>query len=110
MDTRAHWEQVYSTKVPDRVSWFRPPLQTSLALIERAARDRSVSIIDVGVGASTLVDDLIEAGYGNLAVLDNSQAAIEVAKHRTFWRSSTIELKSRGVEIATSTGALPLLG
>jgi 2-polyprenyl-3-methyl-5-hydroxy-6-metoxy-1,4-benzoquinol methylase len=82
MDKRAHWENIYGTKAPDQVSWFHPHLQTSLALIERAARDRSASIIDVGAGASTLVDDLIGAGYKNITVLDISQAAIDVAKNR----------------------------
>jgi len=82
MDTRAHWEKIYGSKAPDQVSWFSPHLQTSLALVERAASDRSASIIDVGAGPSTLVDDLIAAGYDNLTVLDISQAAIEVAKKR----------------------------
>jgi 2-polyprenyl-3-methyl-5-hydroxy-6-metoxy-1,4-benzoquinol methylase len=90
MDTRAHWEKIYGTKAPDQVSWFRPHLQTSLTLIERAASDRSASIIDVGAGASTLVDDLIGAGYGNLTVLDISQAAIEVAKNRLGEASKSI--------------------
>jgi 2-polyprenyl-3-methyl-5-hydroxy-6-metoxy-1,4-benzoquinol methylase len=91
MDTRAHWEKVYGAKAPDQVSWFRPHLQTSLALIERAASDQSASIIDVGAGASTLVDDLIEAGYCNLTVLDISQVAIEVAKSRLGEASKSIQ-------------------
>jgi hypothetical protein len=66
MDRRSHWEGVYETKAPDQVSWFRPHLQMSLDLIERAAPDRSASIIDVGAGPSTLVDDLLVAGYHNL--------------------------------------------
>jgi 2-polyprenyl-3-methyl-5-hydroxy-6-metoxy-1,4-benzoquinol methylase len=82
MDTQAHWEKIYATKAPDQVSWFRLHLQTSLALIERATGDRSASIIDVGAGASTLIDDLIGAGYRNLTILDISQAAIHVAKNR----------------------------
>lgn len=82
MDTQAHWDKVYGAKAPDQVSWFSPHLQTSIALIERAAGDRSASIIDVGAGASTLVDDLIVAGFRNITVLDISQAAIEVAKSR----------------------------
>jgi len=90
MDTRAHWEKIYRTKAPDQVSWFRPHLQKSLALIERAASDRSASIIDVGAGASTLVDDLIAAGYANLTVLDISHVAIEVAKKRLGEASKSI--------------------
>jgi 2-polyprenyl-3-methyl-5-hydroxy-6-metoxy-1,4-benzoquinol methylase len=91
MNTQAHWERVYDTKAPDQVSWFSPHLQTSIALIERAAGERSSSIIDVGAGASTLVDDLIGAGYRNLTVLDISQAAIEVAKSRLGKTSNSIQ-------------------
>jgi 2-polyprenyl-3-methyl-5-hydroxy-6-metoxy-1,4-benzoquinol methylase len=82
MDTQEHWEKVYGTKASDRVSWFRPHLDLSLSLIERAAPDRSASIIDVGGGASTLVDDLLRRGYRNITVLDVSQTAIDVAKAR----------------------------
>ena len=78
-----HWDKVYGTKAPNQVSWFRPHLETSLALIERATRgDRSSSIIDVGGGASTLVDDLIERGYKKITVLDISQAALDMAQER----------------------------
>ena len=83
MDVQQHWEKVYGTKPPDQVSWFRPHLETSLALIERVARGNpSASIIDVGGGASTLVDDLIERGYRNITVLDISEAALDVAQKR----------------------------
>jgi 2-polyprenyl-3-methyl-5-hydroxy-6-metoxy-1,4-benzoquinol methylase len=82
MDTQAHWERVYGAKAPTEVSWFRPHLETSLALMERVAGDRSVSIIDVGGGESTLVDDLIAKGFRNVTVMDISQTAIEHSKKR----------------------------
>jgi 2-polyprenyl-3-methyl-5-hydroxy-6-metoxy-1,4-benzoquinol methylase len=91
MDIQAHWEKIYGTKAPDQVSWFHPHLQTSLSLIKRAACNQSASIIDVGAGASTLVDDLIGAGYNNLTVLDISQAAIDVAKNRLGQASTSIQ-------------------
>ena len=81
-DKREHWEKVYRTKTSDEVSWFRPHLDVSLSLIECAANDRLVSIIDVGGGASTLVDDLLGRGYRNITVLDVSQTAIDKAKER----------------------------
>ena len=62
MDAKAHWDTVYGTKAPDAVSWFRPHLETSLALIERMATNRSASIVDVGGGQSTLIDDLLARG------------------------------------------------
>ena len=64
------------------MSWYRPHLETSLALIKRAAIDRMASIIDVGGGESTLVDDLLEQGFQNITVLDVSQAAIDVNRAR----------------------------
>jgi 2-polyprenyl-3-methyl-5-hydroxy-6-metoxy-1,4-benzoquinol methylase len=82
MDTQAHWERVYGTRAPAEVSWFRPHLETSLDLIERVAGDRSMSIIDVGGGESTLIDDLIGRGYRNVTVMDISQTAIEHTKRR----------------------------
>ncbi len=82
MDTKTHWEKVYTTKAPNAVSWYRTHLETSLALIERAVDARSASIIDVGGGESTLVDDVLLRGYINITVLDVSQSAIDHTKSR----------------------------
>ncbi len=82
MDAKTHWEKVYTTREPETVSWYRAHLETSVALIERAAHSRSVSIIDIGAGESTLVDDLLARGYENITVLDVSQTAIDVTKRR----------------------------
>jgi 2-polyprenyl-3-methyl-5-hydroxy-6-metoxy-1,4-benzoquinol methylase len=82
MSSQEHWENIYRTKAPDQVSWFCPHLETSLSLIERSSRDRSVRIIDVGAGESTLVDDLLAAGYTDITVLDVSQRAVDVTKAR----------------------------
>jgi 2-polyprenyl-3-methyl-5-hydroxy-6-metoxy-1,4-benzoquinol methylase len=82
MDVRTHWEKIYTTKASDQVSWYRPHLETSLALIMRSISDRAASIIDVGGGESTLVDDLFEQGFRNITVLDVSHAAIDVNKTR----------------------------
>jgi SAM-dependent methyltransferase len=82
MDARSHWEQVYATKDPEQVSWFRPHLEQSLELIERAAPDRTASILDVGAGQSTLLDDLLALGYGKVTVLEISPTAMEALKVR----------------------------
>jgi 2-polyprenyl-3-methyl-5-hydroxy-6-metoxy-1,4-benzoquinol methylase len=81
-DSKTHWDKVYTTKAPNQVSWYSPHLQTSLRLIERAAGGNSASIIDVGGGESTLVDDLLVRGYQNITVLDVSQTAIDVTRKR----------------------------
>lgn len=91
MDTQAHWEKVYQTKAPDQVSWFSPHLRTSLSLIERAAGGRYASIIDVGAGAATLVDDLVARGYAKITVLDISRAAIELAQKRLGEASKPVQ-------------------
>ncbi len=83
MQRQQHWENIYASKPVDRVSWFRPHLKTSLALIERAAQgNRDAAIVDVGGGASTLVDDLIGHGYTNITVVDIAQAALDAARQR----------------------------
>ncbi|MGH9549606.1 MAG: class I SAM-dependent methyltransferase [Terriglobales bacterium] len=82
MDSQTHWEKIYGAKAPDAVSWYRPHLELSLDLIQRAAPQRAASVIDVGGGESTLVDDLIAHGYQNITVLDISRIAIEATKKR----------------------------
>jgi SAM-dependent methyltransferase len=82
MDAHTHWEKIYLEKAPDAVSWYRAHLETSLALIEQVAPERAASIIDVGGGESTLVDDLLSRGYEDITVLDISQTAIDANKKR----------------------------
>jgi len=82
MDAQTHWEKIYTEKAPDALSWYRPHLETSLALIKQAAAGCSASVIDVGGGESTLVDDLLARGYRNITVLDISQTAIEANRKR----------------------------
>jgi len=82
MDPKAHWDKVYGSKRPDEVSWYRPHLETSLALIAAAVPNRDAAIIDVGGGESTLVDDLLVRGYRNVSVLDVASTALDVARER----------------------------
>ena len=82
MKTQEHWEQIYRAKAPDQLSWYSPHLSASLELIQRASVSHSASIIDVGGGESTLVDDLLERGYRNITLLDISQAAIDANTKR----------------------------
>lgn len=58
-----HWESVYARKQPDEVSWYTPHLEQSLAFIRGAALPADARIVDVGGGASTLVDDLLALGH-----------------------------------------------
>lgn len=82
MQPKNHWEKVYATKSPTEVSWFQERAGLSLRLIEEAGIARDAAIIDVGGGASTLVDDLLGASYDHVTVLDISGAALAAAKAR----------------------------
>lgn len=85
-----HWDAVYGEKAADRVSWYRPHLDRSLAFLDVAKIERTGAIIDVGGGASTFVDDLVDRGYSNITVLDLSRAALEVATARLGDRASVV--------------------
>ena len=80
--TRSHWENVYTTKAETEVSWYQPHSRRSLDLISAAARDPAAAIVDIGGGASRLVDDLLARGYTDLTVLDVSEAALAKSKLR----------------------------
>jgi 2-polyprenyl-3-methyl-5-hydroxy-6-metoxy-1,4-benzoquinol methylase len=82
MDRKTHWEKVYTTKSHTEVSWFAEHIQTSLGLIGKTGADKASAIIDVGGGASTLVDDLSANGYQDLTVIDISGAALKIARDR----------------------------
>jgi 2-polyprenyl-3-methyl-5-hydroxy-6-metoxy-1,4-benzoquinol methylase len=78
----AHWENVYATKGEDEVSWFQENPAPSLELIATARLTPEAAIIDIGGGASRLVDGLLARGFQNVTVLDLSQSALGVAKAR----------------------------
>jgi len=82
MSDKSHWEKIYQQKSEREVSWYRPHLDVSLDLIREIALPKNARVIDVGGGASTLVDDLLDLGYANVSVLDISKAALEIAKTR----------------------------
>ncbi|KAG1682838.1 Methyltransferase-like protein 13 [Nymphon striatum] len=79
---KSHWENVYQKKGPKKVSWFQEHAETSLKVIQQHVSDKNAHIIDIGAGASTLVDDLLESGYKHIDVLDISDEALDIAKER----------------------------
>jgi 2-polyprenyl-3-methyl-5-hydroxy-6-metoxy-1,4-benzoquinol methylase len=79
---RAHWENVYTTKGEKEVSWFQESPAPSLELIALAGLSADASIIDIGGGASRLVDALVDQKIGQITVLDLSAAALDAAKAR----------------------------
>lgn len=81
-DYQAHWVKIYETKAADDVSWYQAHPELSLAFIQSTGITADASIIDVGAGASTLVDHLIAAGYDDITLLDISNAALEIVRAR----------------------------
>ncbi|ATE61735.1 MULTISPECIES: class I SAM-dependent methyltransferase [Betaproteobacteria] len=89
--SKSHWEQVYGSKSPNAVSWYAPHLDESLSYIRRTGVDLAAAIVDVGGGEATLVDDLLEAGYRDIAILDISERALEVCRERLAERSARVK-------------------
>ena len=89
VDRQQHWEGVYSGKSAEQVSWFQPHAVSSLRLIADGA-DANAHIIDVGGGASVLVDGLLNAGYRNLSVLDLAEPALAASRKRLGARAQSV--------------------
>lgn len=90
MTGQAHWQDVYSRKSPLEVSWYQPEATTSLALIARTGLGPDAAIIDVGGGASTLVDSLLARGFHDITVLDLAGAALTASRARLGDRARTV--------------------
>ncbi|MBC8455280.1 MAG: class I SAM-dependent methyltransferase [Flavobacteriales bacterium] len=81
MSNKDHWENIYSTKEIDAVSWYQETPVTSLNIIKALKLNLSASIIDIGAGKSFLADNLLNLGYNDITVLDISGNALnEVAR------------------------------
>jgi SAM-dependent methyltransferase len=97
MTPKEHWESIYASKSPDQVSWFQPRPTVSLDLIRRVAPRTDAAIIDVGGGASTLVDALLSLGYSRVTVSDiaaaglrHAQARLGAAAGSAAWRCADV--------------------
>ena len=85
-----HWDDVYTQKAEDEVSWFQPEAAMSLDLIARCALPPDAKIIDVGGGASRLVDGLLDRGFVDVTVVDLSAAALAKARARLGERAQPV--------------------
>lgn len=90
-DRKKHWENIYSTKQLNEVSWYQPTPEATLKFIKELNIPLTASIIDIGGGDSFLIDNLLELGYENLTVLDISKKAIERAKTRLRDKSRSVK-------------------
>ncbi len=90
MSKEDHWYKVYTSNPPEKQGWYEPHLQTSLTWIKGLSLAADAPIIDAGGGASTLVDDLLDAGYRAITVLDLSATALSAAKERLGRRAEMV--------------------
>lgn len=88
---QAHWDNAYATKGEAGVSWFQETPALSLELIRQAGAGPASSIVDIGGGASRLVDALLREGVGSITVLDISPAALDAAKARLGAAANAVE-------------------
>ena len=90
VDRQAHWESVYGTKGEHEVSWFQENPAASLDLIAATGVKSAASIVDIGGGASRLVDGLLDKGFEAVTILDLSEQALSAAKARLGARASEV--------------------
>ena len=109
-DRHAHWQNVYRTKRGDSVSGFRPHLEVSLDLLGAGGMAAASRVIDIGGGASTLVDDLLARGLRHVSVLDVSEEALAHARQRLAKRADLVRCLAGDVlEVALPSGGIRFL-
>ena len=91
MSRREHWDRVFTEKAVNSVTWYQARPDLSLALIERAKVAPDAAIIDIGGGASTLVDHLLDAGYRDIEVLDIAASALAHSRERLATKAETVQ-------------------
>jgi len=103
-NSRSHWESVYAKRAPDEVSWYQSHPDCSLALLEAAGATPTSRIVDVGGGASRLVDCLVDSGYVDLTVLDIAPRALARAKERLGERAKSVRWIEADITAFVPTG------
>lgn len=87
---KSHWEDVYITKDPTELSWYQGAPQKSLQMISATGVGQKAALIDIGGGASTLVDNLLDSGFDDVTVLDIASAALVRSRARLGDRAKTV--------------------
>ena len=90
-ERQTHWENVYTTKSEKEVSWFQETPSPTLELLALIGATSRSAVIDVGGGASRLVDSLVSQGYDDVTVLDLSTAALAAAKARLAGKADRVQ-------------------
>jgi 2-polyprenyl-3-methyl-5-hydroxy-6-metoxy-1,4-benzoquinol methylase len=90
MNTKTHWEHIYEKKGPTQVSWYQEHAQFSLQYIRNTGIRKTDHIIDIGGGASTLVDDLVSDGFEHITILDISATALKLSREHLGSRAANV--------------------
>ena len=90
MQTREHWDEVYRTKASTAVSWYQPSPEPSLRALDQFVSGKSDSLVDVGGGASSLVDELLDRGWTDATVLDVAASGLKVSQQRLGERAKRV--------------------
>lgn len=88
---KGHWQSVYDATSPEAVSWYQAEPSPSLGALDRLAAGPGTSLIDIGGGASRLVDALLDRGWSDLSVLDIAEPALGLARARLGMRADTVD-------------------
>jgi SAM-dependent methyltransferase len=91
MALRSHWEEIYISHSPDDLSWYEPVPLMSMKLVAEAIEKGATSVVDIGGGASKLVDHVLDLGIERVAVVDISEAALTMSKLRLSTRARLVE-------------------
>lgn len=90
MSRSEHWQSVYGRRPADEVSWYQSRPDASLSLIRSCQREKNAALIDVGAGASVLVDHLLDEGYLDITVLDIAKEALDLSRRRLGARADQV--------------------
>lgn len=96
---QAHWDKIYGSKSVTDVSWYEAHPAKSLELIRATGVRPTDPIIDVGGGASLLVDELLDAGYRDLTVLDISPEVLQKLRERLGARAASVTFIQQDVTV-----------
>ncbi|MCO4763774.1 MAG: class I SAM-dependent methyltransferase [Myxococcales bacterium] len=104
-----HWHDTYQKRPPTRVTWYRAHLETSLALLQSLELPLSSAIVDVGAGASTLIDDLLDQGFSKVTAVDLSASALAVIERRLGARGEGVRWCAQDVcDVSFEPGSIDL--
>src|ERR1700693_5506918 len=104
MDQKAYWDNISASRPPDEVGWYEADPKMSRILVGEQIHAGATSVIDVGGGASSLVDHLLGLGLTRIAVLDISEAGLNVAKRRLGEQADLVEWIVGDITTANDVG------